>query len=111
VRRILESELQEAYREGVLKNSCMAGEFHVLERGNTAISWTVGTVNQVTAVQRWQTLYKQISSKLVELIMSVFIPQSRGELAPQQYYFTFKQILAGQALKLHVRTPSLSEIL
>ncbi len=53
---ILDSELQEAYWDGVLKNSCMTGEFPVLGEGNTAISWTGGTVTRVTIIPRWVSL-------------------------------------------------------
>ena len=53
---VLDSELQEAYWEGVLKNSCMTGEFPVLGEGNTAISWTGGTVTQVSVIPRWVSL-------------------------------------------------------
>ena len=53
---VLDSELQEAYWDGVLKNSCMTGEFPVLGEGNTAISWTGGTVTQVMIIPRWVSL-------------------------------------------------------
>ena len=53
---ILDSELQEAYRNDVLKNGCMTGEFPVLGEGNTAISWTGGTVTQVSVIPRWVSL-------------------------------------------------------
>ena len=53
---IIDSELQEAYWEGVLKNSCMTGEFPVLGEGHTAISWTGGTVTRVTIIPRWVSL-------------------------------------------------------
>ncbi len=53
---ILDSELQEAYWNDVLKNSCMTGEFPVLGEGNTAISWTGGTVTQVSVIPRWVSL-------------------------------------------------------
>ena len=53
---VLDSELQEAYWENVLKNSCMTGEFPMLGEGSTAISWTGGTVAQVTVTPRWVSL-------------------------------------------------------
>ncbi len=53
---ILDSELQEAYWNDTLKNSCMTGEFPLLGGGNVAISWTGGTVTQVTVVPRWVSL-------------------------------------------------------
>lgn len=53
---VLDSELQEAYWDGVLKNSCMTGEFPVLGEGNTAISWTGGTVSKVIIIPRWVSL-------------------------------------------------------
>ena len=53
---VLDSELQEAYWDSVLKNSCMTGEFPVLGESNTAISWTGGTVAQVTIIPRWVSL-------------------------------------------------------
>ena len=53
---VLDSELQEAYWGDALKNSCMTGEFPVLGEGNTAISWTGGTVTQVKAIPRWVSL-------------------------------------------------------
>ena len=53
---ILDSELQEAYWNDVLKNGCMTGEFPVLGEGNTAISWTGGTVTQVSVIPRWVSL-------------------------------------------------------
>lgn len=53
---ILDSELQEAYWENVLKNSCMTGEFPVLFEGNTAVSWTAGTVTEVRIIPRWVAL-------------------------------------------------------
>ncbi len=53
---ILDSELQEVYWDSVLKNSCMTGEFPVLGEGNSAISWTGGTVMQVSIIPRWVSL-------------------------------------------------------
>ena len=53
---ILDSELQEAYWDGVLKNSSMTGEFPVLGEGNTAISWTGGTVSEVMIIPQWVSL-------------------------------------------------------
>ena len=50
---ILDSELQEAYWDNSLKNGCMTGEFPVLGESSTAISWTGGTVAQVTVIPRW----------------------------------------------------------
>ncbi len=52
----IDSELQEAFWENVLKNSCMTGEFPLLGEGNTAISWTGGTVAQVMVIPRWVSL-------------------------------------------------------
>ena len=52
----LDSELQEAYWNSALKNNCMTGEFPVLGEGNTAISWTGGTVTEVRVVPRWVAL-------------------------------------------------------
>ena len=52
----LDSELQEAYWESVLKNNCMTGEFPVLGEGNVAISWTGGTVSEVNVTPRWVSL-------------------------------------------------------
>ncbi len=53
---ILVSELQEAYWNDALKNSCMTGEFPVLGEGNTAVSWTGATVAQVMVIPRWVSL-------------------------------------------------------
>ena len=53
---ILDSELQEAYWNDTLKNSCMTGEFPLLGEGNTAISWTGGTVAQVKVIPHWVSL-------------------------------------------------------
>ncbi len=53
---VLDSELQEAYWNSALKNNCMTGEFPVLGEGNVAISWTGGTVAQVTVTPRWVSL-------------------------------------------------------
>ncbi len=53
---ILDSEFQEAYWENVLQNSCMTGEFPLLGEGNTAISWTGGTVTLVKVIPRWVSL-------------------------------------------------------
>ncbi len=53
---VLDSELQEAYWENVLKNSCMTGEFPVLGEGNTAVSWTGGNVTSVSVIPRWVSL-------------------------------------------------------
>ena len=53
---VLDSELQEAYWNDTLKNSCMTGEFPVLSEGNTAISWTGGNVTSVNIIPRWISL-------------------------------------------------------
>ena len=53
---ILDSELQEAYWNDTLKNSCMTGEFPVLGEGNTAVSWTGGNVTSVSITPRWVSL-------------------------------------------------------
>ena len=53
---ILDSELQEAYWNDTLKNSCMTGEFPVLGEGNTAVSWTGGNVTSVSVIPRWVSL-------------------------------------------------------
>ena len=53
---ILDSELQEAYWNDVLKNGCMTGEFPVQGERNTAISWTGGTVLEVKIIPRWVSL-------------------------------------------------------
>ncbi len=53
---ILDSELQEAYWDNALKSNCMTGEFPVLGEGNVVISWTGGTVAQVTIIPRWVSL-------------------------------------------------------
>ena len=53
---VLDSELQEAYWNSALKNNCMTGEFPTLGEGNTAISWTGGTVTEVRIVPRWAAL-------------------------------------------------------
>ena len=53
---VLDSELQEAYWNSALKNNCMTGEFPTLGEGNTAISWTGGTVTEVRVVPRWASL-------------------------------------------------------
>ena len=52
----LDSELQEAYWNGVLKNNDMTGEFPVLDKGNTAISWTGDIVTEVSVIPRWVSL-------------------------------------------------------
>ncbi|MCR4622877.1 MAG: hypothetical protein K5663_12430 [Clostridiales bacterium] len=52
----LDSELQEAYYGNELKNTQMTGEFPVLGPGNTAISWTGGTVTSVRVTPRWVSL-------------------------------------------------------
>lgn len=52
----LDSELQEAYWNNALQNSRMTGEFPVLGEGDTAISWTGGTVTQVSVIPRWVSL-------------------------------------------------------
>jgi phage-related protein len=53
---VLDSELQEAYWENTLKNSSMTGEFPVLGEGNTAVSWTGGSVSEVKITPRWVSL-------------------------------------------------------
>ena len=53
---VLDSELQEAYWNSALKNNCMTGEFPTLGDGNTAISWTGGTVTEVRIIPRWVAL-------------------------------------------------------
>ncbi len=53
---VLDSELQEAYWNNALKNSCMTGEFPVLGEGNTAISWIGGNVTRVEVIPRWVSL-------------------------------------------------------
>ena len=53
---VLDSELQEAYWDNALKNNCMTGEFPLLGEGDTAISWTGGTVTQVTVIPHWVSL-------------------------------------------------------
>ena len=53
---ILDSELQEAYWENVLKNSCMTGEFPLLGEGDSAVSWTGGSVSEVKVIPRWVSL-------------------------------------------------------
>ena len=53
---VIDSELQEAYYGNVLLNSKMTGEFPVLGEGNTAISWTGGTVASASVVPRWVSL-------------------------------------------------------
>ena len=53
---ILDSELQEAYWNDALKNSCMTGEFPALGEGNTAVSWTGGNVTSVSVTPRWVSL-------------------------------------------------------
>ena len=53
---ILDSELQEAYWNDTLKNSCMTGEFPVLGEGNTAVSWTGGSISEVRVTPRWVSL-------------------------------------------------------
>ena len=53
---ILDSELEEAYWDNALKNSCMTGEFPVLGEGNTAVSWTGGNVTSVSVIPRWVSL-------------------------------------------------------
>ena len=52
----LDSELQETYWNNALQNSRMTGEFPVLGEGDTAISWTGGTVTQVSVIPRWVSL-------------------------------------------------------
>ncbi len=53
---VLDSELQEAYWNSALKNNCMTGEYPTLGDGNTAISWTGGTVTEVRIIPRWMAL-------------------------------------------------------
>lgn len=53
---VLDSVLQEAYWNDTLKNSCMTGEFPVLDEGNTAVSWTGGNVLSVSIIPRWVSL-------------------------------------------------------
>ncbi len=53
---ILDSELQEAYYSSTLLNTLMTGEFPVLGKGSTAISWTDGNVASVSVVPRWVSL-------------------------------------------------------
>ena len=53
---VLDSELQEAYYGSTLMNTKMTGEFPVLGAGNTAISWTGGSVTSVTVKPRWVAL-------------------------------------------------------
>ncbi len=52
----LDSELQEAYYGNELKNTQMTGEFPVLGAGNTAVSWTGGSVTSVSVTPRWVSL-------------------------------------------------------
>jgi phage-related protein len=51
---IVDSEQQDAYHNGVLKNRRMTGDFPFLDVGLNAISWT-GTVTEIeiTKVSRW----------------------------------------------------------
>ena len=53
---VLDSELQEAYWGGDLKNNCMAGEYPVIREGSIAISWAGGTVTEVRVIPRWVAL-------------------------------------------------------
>ena len=53
---VLDSELQEVYWNDTLKNSCMTGEFPVLGEGNTAVSWTGGSISEVRVTPRWVSL-------------------------------------------------------
>ena len=53
---ILDSELQEAYWDNALKNNCMTGEFPVLGEGDSAVSWTGGSVSEVKVTPRWVSL-------------------------------------------------------
>ena len=51
---LLDSEKQDAYWEGTLKNRNMNGEFPIFEKGNNTISWS-GTVEsiRITKYSRW----------------------------------------------------------
>jgi phage-related protein len=51
---IVDSELQDAYHNGVLKNRRMTGNFPFFDIGTNAISWT-GTITsiEITKVSRW----------------------------------------------------------
>ena len=53
---VIDSELQEAYYGATLLNYKMTGEFPALGKGNTAISWTGGTVESVSIVPKWVAL-------------------------------------------------------
>ena len=53
---VLDSELQEAYYGNTLLSSKMTGEYPVLGEGNTAISWTGGTVTGIKVMPRWVSL-------------------------------------------------------
>ena len=53
---ILDSELQEAYWDNALKNNCMTGEFPVLGEGDSAVSWTGGSVPKVKVIPHWVSL-------------------------------------------------------
>lgn len=51
----IDSVLQDAYKDTVLKNSDMLGEFPVLAPGDNAISWT-GTVTKIEITPNWRWL-------------------------------------------------------
>ena len=49
----INSDLQDAYKDTLLKNNNMSGEFPTLEVGNNTISWT-GTVTKVEITPNWR---------------------------------------------------------
>ena len=49
----INSDLQDAYKDTLLKNNDMSGEFPTLEVGNNTISWT-GTVTKVEITPNWR---------------------------------------------------------
>ena len=51
---VLDSEKQDAYLDGTLKNRNMSGDFPIFQKGNNTISWS-GTVTSITITKysRW----------------------------------------------------------
>jgi len=51
----INSDLMDCYKDTLLKNNDMSGEFPILEKGNNYISWT-GTVSKVEITPNWRFL-------------------------------------------------------
>lgn len=52
---VIDSELVDCYKETILKNNDMNGEFPILQSGNNEISW-IGSVSKIEITPNWRYL-------------------------------------------------------